>query len=240
MSEGDRTLVPRESEAEARRRWRHWPVISAGVAFALVALLALAIVYREADKPFGLEVEWMTEIIEHRSQPWTSIALTFDHLGGGIVAIVVVPAVIIVGLLVLRRRWAALFYAIAAVVCVGVVQLLKNVIGRPRPLDILVSADPGSFPSGHSANAAVTATVLALVFQRLRVWILGATYTVAMMLSRTYVGAHWISDTVGGLLVGVGIAIIAYAPLAARLRREDEGLSLVHGTPRELPRKTPL
>jgi undecaprenyl-diphosphatase len=41
-----------------------------------------------------------------------------------------------------------------------------------------------------------------------------------MMLSRTYVGAHWISDTVGGMLVGAGVAVIVWAPFAYRLYRE--------------------
>lgn len=43
-----------------------------------------------------------------------------------------------------------------------------------------------------------------------------------MMLSRTYLGAHWISDTIGGLLIALGIAIIIWAPLASRLQRERE------------------
>ncbi len=48
----------------------------------------------------------------------------------------------------------------------------------------------------------------------------GAVYTVGMMLSRTYVGAHWISDTVGGMLVGAGVAVIVWAPFAYLLYRE--------------------
>jgi undecaprenyl-diphosphatase len=41
-----------------------------------------------------------------------------------------------------------------------------------------------------------------------------------MMLSRTYLGAHWISDTVGGMLIGAGVAVILWAPFAFRLYRE--------------------
>jgi undecaprenyl-diphosphatase len=42
-----------------------------------------------------------------------------------------------------------------------------------------------------------------------------------MMLSRTYLGAHWVSDTVGGMLVGAGMAVIVWAPFAERLYREQ-------------------
>ncbi|WP_328744417.1 phosphatase PAP2 family protein [Gulosibacter sediminis] len=137
-------------------------------------------------------------------------------------AIAVIPVVTIVGLLLLRRPWAALYYASATILATLIVQLVKNIVGRPRPLDILVAADPGSFPSGHSANAAVMAATFAIIFPRVWVWVAGAVYTVGMMLSRTYLGAHWISDTIGGLLIALGIAIIIWAPLASRLQRERE------------------
>ena len=204
----------------AARISRVWPLVSAGSALVVVAALAAIIFYREQDKPFGFEVEWMSEIVEHRSTFWTVPALVFNSLGGGILAIFVVPVVVIVALLVWRRPWAALYFAIAVAACPLLVQLLKKSIGRPRPTDILVTADFGSFPSGHSANAAVMAAVLGIVFWRTWVWVAGALYTVAMMLSRTYLGAHWISDTVGGMLVGAGIAVIIWAPFAAKLQAE--------------------
>jgi undecaprenyl-diphosphatase len=41
-----------------------------------------------------------------------------------------------------------------------------------------------------------------------------------MAVSRTYLGAHWISDTIGGLLLGAGVAVIVWTPLAYRLAAE--------------------
>jgi undecaprenyl-diphosphatase len=205
-----------------RRVARRGPLVAASAAFVLVALLALVIFYREANKPFAFEAAWMGEVLEHRTEPWTSIALFFDIAGGGIVAVVVVPAVVITGLLLYRRPWGALYYATATLACVVVVQTLKQVVGRPRPVDILVQADVGSFPSGHSANAAVMATTLAVLLPRLWVLAVGAAYTAAMMFTRTYLGAHWISDTLGGLLVGAGVAVVVWALLARRLADEQD------------------
>ena len=94
-------------------------------------------------------------------------------------------------------------------------------VGRVRPEDILVHPDFGSFPSGHSSNAAVIAAALGLIFMRTWVWVAGAVYTVLMMLSRMYLGAHWVSDTVAGMLIGAGVALIVWAPFAYKLYREN-------------------
>ncbi|MEO5920164.1 MAG: phosphatase PAP2 family protein [Pseudolysinimonas sp.] len=201
---------------------RLWPIASATAALLLTGGLAAVIFYRQQNKPFGFELEWMDEILDHRNAFWTVPALVFNYLGGGILAIAVVPVLIIVGLLLWRRRWAAMYFAISAAASVIVVQIVKALVGRPRPpdIDMLVHPDFGSFPSGHSANAALIAVTLGIIFARAWVWAAGAVYTVGMMLSRTYLGAHWISDTVGGMLVGAGVALIVWTPFAYVLYRE--------------------
>ena len=216
--------VPPAERAAARVSYS-WLFVSGAFALLLVVGLGAVIAYREGNLPFAFDTRWMDEVIEHRSPVWEVPSLVMNWVGGGIFAIVVVPVLIIATLCVLKRFWAAAYFAAATIVSAGLVQLLKGIFGRPRPEDMLVVADIGSFPSGHVANAATMAVVLALIVQRAWVWIVGIVYTVLMMASRTYLGVHWVSDTIGGLVLGAAVAFILWAPLAHRLHRERDRLS---------------
>lgn len=198
---------------------RRWPVISAAVAVGLVIALGMIIAFRPTE-PFAVDLEWMEEIVEHRSPFWTVPALVFNYLGGGILGSVLIPLAIFLLLLAFRRPWGAAFFAVASLLSVTAVQVLKHTVGRARPTDILVTSDLGSFPSGHTANAATMVVVLGILFPRVWVWAAGAGWALGMAVSRTYLGAHWLSDTIGGLLLGAGIAVIVWAPLAHRLALE--------------------
>lgn len=192
---------------------RRRPVIAATLAILLMVALGVALAVRAS--PFEFETEWMEEIIEHRSPFWLVPSLVMNFLGGGWFAIFIVPLGVAAVLFAVRRPRDAVFFLVASALSAGLVQLFKAVFGRARPEDVLVHVDPGSFPSGHVANAATVAVALGLVLQRVWVWAAGAVYVVLMALSRTYLGAHWITDTIGGALLGAGVAFGVWALLHA-------------------------
>ena len=152
------------------------------------------------------------------------LALVLNFLGGGWFATFVVPLGTAAILLALRRPWGALFALCASAGSALIVQVLKAMFGRARPEDMIVVSDHGSYPSGHTANAATLAVIAVVIVPRLWVAIVGAAWVFAMAFSRTQVHAHWFSDTVGGTLAGLGAALVVAALFTAVLERERERL----------------
>ncbi len=150
------------------------------------------------------------------------LSLAMNFLGGGWFATFVVPLSAIAALLAMRRPWGAALVGLASIVSAGGVQLLKAVFGRARPEEMLVISDHGSYPSGHVANAATIAVIALVLFPRVWVAVVGAAWVFVMAFSRTQVHAHWLSDTVGGAMVGAGFALLVAAALTARLTRESD------------------
>jgi undecaprenyl-diphosphatase len=182
--------------------------------------VALGLLIALRPTPDGFDAAWMEDIVEHRIPFLDSASYVFNYLGGGWVAVFLIP---FGGALLLwwrRGKWTAIYYLGASALSGLLVQILKNAFGRARPDDFLLQIGSPSFPSGHSANAATLAVVLGLIIGRWWVWSLGAIYTIMMALSRTYLGVHWATDTLGGVLVGAGIAFILWAPFASRMKKE--------------------
>ena len=204
----------------AKRVTHLWPLVSGlavvGLTFGLGALIAV----RDKGLPLPTDVVWMHDLMLFRAPILEVVSLVMNYLGGNVIASIVVPVLIIGALLLLKRPWAAGYYLVATVLTGVTVQLLKHLFGRARPDVLIVNVDFGSFPSGHVANAAAMAVILSILFPRWWTWVAGSIYTIVMMFSRTYLGAHWLSDTVGGLLLGVGVAVLVWAPLAAKLNGE--------------------
>lgn len=149
-------------------------------------------------------------------------SLALNVVGAGWVGALLVPVVVALLLVLARRPWSALYFLAASVGSALLVQVFKVLFGRVRPEDMLVLSDHGSFPSGHTANAATMAAVAVVLFPRVWVLVVGAAWTLMMALGRTLVHAHWMTDTVGGTIVGVGAALVVAAVFAAKILREQE------------------
>jgi undecaprenyl-diphosphatase len=110
-------------------------------------------------------------------------------------------------------RHAIVAAGMSFVVGLGFNQLILLAVHRPRPyldglthLIIAPSADP-SFPSDHAtATVAIAATFLLHGLKRRGLVFSGSAFLIC--LSRVFVGTHYVSDVLGGALIGVGSAVV--------------------------------
>jgi undecaprenyl-diphosphatase len=118
------------------------------------------------------------------------------------------------------RAWLRLGLAILATYLL-VDFVIKPLIARPRPflvdpaLAVLETrAASYAFPSGHAASAAAGAAGLSLIAPAWRAlwWALA----LAIAGSRIYLGQHYPLDVVGGLALGLGVAVFVTALVPAQ------------------------
>ena len=177
------------------------------VAFAVVADHGILAQIQRADDA------WLRLMISGRAAPVTAVAKVFNWLG--LVYVTLPVRIAIGGYLAWRRRWWHLAaFAAAVVLSELLIGTLKGIYDRARPPGSLVATSGASFPSGHSVAATVTvvAAVIALVPPgRARVaWgAAAAGFSILMALSRAYLGAHWLSDAIAGVLLGASCALLA-------------------------------
>lgn len=123
------------------------------------------------------------------------------------------PAAVMLGLKAFgyegRTRWAGMLVSDAFSVGIMTVAVrgVKYIVNRQRP-----NGGNHSFPSGHTATAFMTATMLHKEYGWRSPWFSIGGYTVAALtgVSRMMNNAHWMSDVVAGAAVGIGSVHLGY------------------------------
>lgn len=111
---------------------------------------------------------------------------------------------------------------------------LKHLLQMPRPSalhpDIALDTFYGyGLPSGGAQSAAIVFSLLALMSKNKFRWFYAGLGMIAIAASRVYIGAHFITDVVGGLLVG-GVLVIGFyflhTPIEAYFKKMHWGIKL--------------
>ncbi|TDU89647.1 diacylglycerol kinase family enzyme [Kribbella voronezhensis] len=113
-----------------------------------------------------------------------------------------------------RARLLALWLVVSAGAELGLAQAVQHIFDRPRPAQMLVEADGGSYVSGHATAAFVLAGALGVVLPSVRGWrrrfrLLVTLPTIAVVwivsVDRVVLDVQYVSDVLGGWALGLAI-----------------------------------
>lgn len=126
----------------------------------------------------------------------------------------------VVGLIRAQRQGAAAYLAVASLGGAFIEWSMKLFFARPRPQLAWAHVQPDySFPSGHTMNSTIfyvaAALILWSIFGR-RIGLvsiaLASILVLGVGISRVYLGYHYLTDVLGGMLAGVAwLMIVGFA-----------------------------
>ncbi len=126
-----------------------------------------------------------------------------------------------------KRELKMIFYAIASVVLSRLIitEIIRAIYPHLRPFQVynfapLIYDTASSFPSGHAAFFFALATIVFIFHKKWGiVYFLGS---LIICVSRIMAGIHWPADVLGGMLVGIGSAILIYYWLRPRFEAKRQ------------------
>lgn len=114
------------------------------------------------------------------------------------------------------RRWRVALHVLALTILTSVgIEVFKHAVHSARPWGIAHSPPSWSYPSGHSAFAMALFSGFALLLTRKSnriirkvTYIMTGICVAAVCISRMYLGVHWFTDVVGGVLLGASVLML--------------------------------
>ena len=196
----------------------------------------------------GWEADVLLFIQEHiRSEFLNPVMTTFTHSGDHGV-LMIIFAILLVVIPRTRKTGIIAGTSIAIEALLNNV-LIKNLVARTRPYDaigglvnLIERQKDFSFPSGHTGAAfAVMGPILLIAvlglpevaksgeFRQIKVSrtykicaVIAILYAVVLGFSRLYVGVHYPTDVIGGLLLGIATSFLAYYLFRSALKIYSE------------------
>ncbi len=199
-----------------------------GVAIAIAGTLAFAQMgdWVKDGATQGIDVATLRWLEQHHTPLLTNMARELTYLGTGTVVLMIV-AVSALFLWHTRHKHSAILLLAAVSGNIMLNGVLKYFFHRDRPtvFDWQTTAVSSSFPSGHAMSATVcygTVAYLVIRLQKHRLSKVATGIAAGLLIllvcaTRLYLGVHYPSDVVAGILVGLAWAGFCMATLEASL-----------------------
>ncbi len=185
---------------------------------ALFSLLALIVTHTHWLLSINDQTSQFFELL--RNPLYDPVFIVLTMLGDPKFLYISFP--IFVALLFFRGYYAAAIHVTLAGIATSLVTHgLKNYFAIPRPELVVNGPISYAFPSGHTSGMVVFlglfAAFIAQELPQRKRWVTYSLFSMPMLLtglSRLYLGVHWLSDVIGGLLLGLiicGITRVSYS-----------------------------
>jgi len=217
-------------EDHPERRWTApWGLIAAlAVLFCVMAIVAATSGTLPGD-------EATTRFVQRAQGGLPKAVMYLGNAMGSTAWTIGFSLIVLIGLVALR--WSRDVWFLLVVMLLRLLALaIKGIIRSPRPTELQATLRETftgyGFPSGHTLTATLVYGCLAFLAVRHvkgrqvvpvvgAIWILGVSLTA---FARIWSGAHWASDVIGAVVLGVFIMFVAANTSAWIIRQQRERL----------------
>lgn len=182
-------------------------------AIFFIAFLSIAIL---VGVKHNFKIDKFVEILSrHRVSAVTKFLKIFTYLG----SIYVLAAIALICLAALKNKKDGLFVVCNLGICAICSTIVKYIVRRARPVWQAVKETGYSFPSAHAMlSVAVYVALMYFAFKHLKnkplkifIALFLTIVIIVVGFSRNYLGVHFVTDIIGGMLFGLAITLLNIA-----------------------------
>lgn len=198
---------------------------------SLFIVLALCVKYTTLFTPLNMAVFHVLQSV--RTIKLDQLMVAFSFIGE--IQVLTLLLIVITAWLFLRRNnREACYLLLSGLLGASLTYIFRALIKFPRPSGLMLVKDSFSFPSGHATLSVAILGFLAILISKQMhrdipksvVYIPISILIFLIAFSRIFLGDHWLTDIIGGGLLGISCCLFSMIALQRQLSKPIDLLSL--------------